>query len=284
MQIAKTIKEITVWRDSINSSLAFVPTMGALHEGHISLIKAAKKLCDNVVVSIFVNPAQFAADEDFDKYPRDFTKDEKLLKDNCVDMVFYPDDNEMYPVGFDTWVQVNQISQVLEGACRPTHFKGVTTVVLKLFNIVRPNIAVFGQKDAQQAVIIDKMVKDLNIPLQLHIVPTVRAVSGLALSSRNAYLATKELNAATSIYQALTAGKKLFDKGCRQADIIKQNVQQILQQELLISHIDYISLASIENLQELIEITDGTALLSVAVKIGQTHLIDNIILNEHVAK
>ncbi|MCL2474980.1 MAG: pantoate--beta-alanine ligase [Chloroflexi bacterium] len=278
MQLTTTIKEITAWRNSLSDSLALVPTMGALHQGHISLIKTAKQLCSQVAVSIFVNPSQFAAGEDFDKYPRDFAKDEKLLKDNGVDMLFYPDAKEIYPDDFDTWVQAEKMSRILEGTHRPTHFKGVTTIVLKLFNIIRPQIVVLGQKDAQQVVIINKMVKDLNIPLQLHVVPTVRTDSGLALSSRNAYLLPKELKAASCLYEALRAGKKLFDEGYRQAGVIKQNVRQILQQEPLISHIDYVSLASLEDLNELNEISDAPALLSIAVKIGSTRLIDNIIM------
>jgi len=250
--------------------------MGYLHEGHLSLARRAREECASVVVSIFVNPTQFAPNEDLDAYPRDLERDLRLLEEIGVDLVWTPTPEVMYPEGFQTWVTVEELTQVLEGASRPTHFRGVTTVVTKLFNGVQPQKAYFGQKDAQQAVVIKRMVKDLNFPVEIVVCPIVREPDGLAMSSRNTYLNPAERQAATVLYRSLSAAVDAFKAGERDADRLRAIVTEMVNAEPL-AELEYISCAHPETLQEL----DGEverALLSMAVRVGKTRLIDNMLV------
>ena len=250
--------------------------MGHLHEGHLALVRRAREENDTVAVSIFVNPTQFGPSEDFQTYPRDMPRDLALLKREDVDLVFSPPPNEMYPSSFDTWVEVGALTRKLEGASRPGHFKGVATVVIKLFNIVQPTRAYFGQKDAQQLLVITKMVEDMNVDLELIAVPTVREPDGLAMSSRNAYLTPQERKAAVILWQALTTAKEMWKKGERNAEEIRKVMSYLIEEEPL-AKLDYVSVADPESLEELGKIDRG-ALVSLAVWIGKTRLIDNISL------
>jgi pantoate--beta-alanine ligase len=257
-------------------TIGFVPTMGYFHEGHLSLMRIAKRKADVLVVSLFVNPTQFGPQEDFKKYPRNLTGDKKLLKDLKCDYLFYPHMKDMYPEGYETFVEVEKSKKVLEGAFRPEHFKGVTTIVAKLFNIVMPDVAVFGQKDFQQAVVIRMMVKDLNFPVRIIVAPTIREKSGLALSSRNSYLSGEEKKQALSLYNSLNLAKKLIKSGERDSKRIKEKMRRLIQKGPE-ARIDYISINDSETLEPLMKIK-GNILISLAVKIGKTRLIDNIIL------
>lgn len=253
--------------------------MGFLHEGHLSLVRAARRENDHVFVSIFVNPTQFGPTEDLSTYPRDTERDLKLLEAEGVDYVFMPPAAEMYPKGFEAAVEVGSVSLPLEGAARPGHFRGVATVVLKLFNIVQPHRAYFGKKDAQQLVVIRKMVSDLNVPVEICPQPTVREEDGLAMSSRNTYLDTPELRSgALVLSEALAFARELWDSGLRNPDQYRRNMRRVIEQEPA-AVIDYISIADPETLQELQEF-DGPALFSLAVRIGRTRLIDNTTLGE----
>lgn len=249
--------------------------MGYLHEGHISLVKQAKTENDISTVSIFVNPTQFGPKEDFKTYPRDINRDLKMLEP-YTDVVFIPSDKEMYPENYDTWVDVKCITEVLEGAIRPGHFKGVTTVVNKLFNIVQPTRAYFGQKDAQQVAVIKKMVKDLNMPLEIVVCPTVREPDGLAMSSRNMYLNTEQRKGVAVLYQALMKAKRMFEEGEKNVAEIRLAMMELIKKEPL-ANIEYISFADNETLKEAHLIKQPT-LVSMAVKFGRTRLIDNIVL------
>ena len=256
--------------------LGFVPTMGYLHEGHLSLVKRAKQDCENVVVSIFANPAQFAPDEDLDNYPRDIDRDLGLLTGIGTNLVWIPSVKNMYPDDFQTWINVEQVTKPLEGQVRNTHFRGVTTVVSKLFNAVRPDKAYFGQKDAQQAVVIKQMVRDLNYPIEIVICPIIREPDGLAMSSRNSYLNDRERQAALCLSRGLSTAEDAFQKGEKNADKIREIVARVVNEEQL-AELQYISCAHPETLEELggeIE----SCLLSMAVFIGRTRLIDNIVL------
>jgi pantoate--beta-alanine ligase len=258
-------------------TLGFVPTMGALHEGHLSLIRRARKETGFVVVSIFVNPIQFGQNEDLKKYPRNLKQDALLCRKEGADIIFYPDARDMYPKNFRTYVGVDGLSEVLCGRFRPGHFKGVTTVVAKLFNIVSPDIAYFGQKDAQQAIIIKKMVKDLDMPVTIKIMPTVRQKDGLALSSRNTYLNQNERKEAIVLYQALNLARSLIREGRSDtADIIRRMKRLINKKKT--SRIQYASIVDLENLRPVDRIKGGV-LIALAVWIGKTRLIDNIIIN-----
>ena len=261
---------------SENKSIGFVPTMGFLHEGHLSLIRRSVQDNDVAVVSIFVNPTQFGPNEDFASYPRDLERDLTLLENEKVDCVFTPDIEEMYPRDFSTYVCEERLSQHLCGASRPGHFRGVCTVVTKLFNIIRPDRAYFGQKDAQQAIVIKKMVADLNMNLEIIVVPTVRESDGLAMSSRNTYLNLKERQAATVLFKALSLARQSWQDGERDGDKIRQQMTSLIQKEPL-AKIDYVSIADPDTLEELKEI-DRPALASLAVRIGKARLIDNITL------
>jgi pantoate--beta-alanine ligase len=252
--------------------------MGFLHEGHLTLVKRAREDCSSVVTSIFINPTQFGANEDLSAYPRDIPRDLDLLAESGVDLVWVPDRNEMYPPDFQTWIEVEHVTKPLEGFYRPGHFRGVTTIVAKLLNAIQPTRVYFGQKDAQQSVVIRQMVKDLNIPVEVIVCPTVREPDGLALSSRNVYLNPKERRAAPVLYQALVAAKEAFYRGERDAAELRRIMIEIIEQVDL-ANLQYVSCADIVSLQEL-EGRIETGLLSLAVVIGKTRLIDNIILGE----
>ena len=260
-----------------NRTIGLVPTMGALHEGHLSLIHEARALCDVVVVSVFVNPAQFGPTEDFESYPRDLTRDSALLAEYNVDYVFAPTAEEIYPGGFSTYVTVDGLSDKLEGAARPGHFRGVSTVVAILINIVRPNFAFFGQKDAQQSIVIKQMIRDLAFDSEIVVLPIVREESGLAMSSRNAYLDHEERRAATILNRALSQARAAFDSGERSASRLVDLVRTTIEQEPL-ARIDYVSLNDAESLAKLDKIDDRPALLSLAVFFSKTRLIDNVVL------
>jgi len=262
-------------RDNMSGKVGFIPTMGYLHEGHISLVELAKKENDNVIVSIFVNPAQFGPNEDYQTYPRDKDRDIQLLNEAGVDVLFQPALEEIYPTGYETYVNVENSSQVLEGQKRPGHFKGVTTIVSKLFNIIQPTTAYFGQKDVQQVFIIKKMVKDLQFPIKIIVGDTVREPDGLAMSSRNVYLSKKEREDATVLFKSLEAAQVLFQKGETDAEKIKKTMKNLVQ--ITSGSIDYISIAHSETLKEVSIATKG-AIVSLAVYFGNTRLIDNIIL------
>jgi len=276
MKVAETISEMKQVRRALKEPVGFVPTMGYLHEGHISLVRAAKAENKSVVVSIFVNPTQFGPKEDLSKYPRDLKRDLAMLEKIGADVVFFPADKEMYPPGYDTWVDVDKLTKRLEGASRPTHFRGVTTIVTKLFNIVEADNAYFGQKDAQQALVIQKMANDLNMNVRVVVCPTVREPDSLAMSSRNVYLTPEQRKQATALHRSLTLAKDLYTKGERNATKIQQQMTELIQKEPL-AVIDYISIASPETLEEL-ETIQGKALVSMVVKFGNTRLLDNVTL------
>jgi len=254
-----------------------VPTMGALHQGHLSLIKLARKHADFVVVSIFVNPTQFGPQEDYKKYPRDLKKDAALCKSAGADLIFSPLPDEIYPKGFSTYINVEGLTQGLCGASRPGHFRGVATVVYKLFNIVRPDVAVFGQKDAQQLAVIKQMTKDLDLPVKIIGAPIVRERDGLAMSSRNAYLTMEERSEAPALYRALLKAKALAVSGQRSAVGIKSESKKILYRDAPLGEIDYIEIVDNKTLKPISEIQKGT-LIALAAKFPNARLIDNIVL------
>ncbi|RMG47867.1 MAG: pantoate--beta-alanine ligase [Acidobacteria bacterium] len=256
--------------------IGLVPTMGALHEGHLSLVRKARELADVVVVSVFVNPTQFGPAEDYDKYPRDLPRDADLCIQEGVDFLFAPEAADMYRPGHRTFVEVEGLSAVLEGASRPGHFRGVCTVVLKLFNIVKPHIAVFGQKDAQQAIIIRRMVEDLNVDVELVIAETVRHDDGLAMSSRNAYLNPEERRAARQLYAALARAEELVSTGERSVERIEAAAREVLAANPLVRP-DYVAVVDPRDLAPL-ERIEGEALLALAAWVGEARLIDNTIL------
>jgi pantoate--beta-alanine ligase len=276
MMIVSTLEELHSARPLLDGKLGFVPTMGYLHEGHISLARRAKAECDSVAVSIFVNPTQFGPNEDLSKYPRDLERDLHLLEDAGVDLVWTPTPEIMYPAGFQTWVEVEEMTRPLEGAQRPGHFRGVTTVVAKLFNAIQPTKAYFGQKDAQQAAVIRQMTKDLNFPIEIVVCPIVREPDGLAMSSRNVYLDANQRNAATVLYRSLSAAKEEYDKGERDAEKLRRKMKEVIESEPL-AQLQYVSCADYDTLQELEKVT-GKTLLSMAVFFGKTRLIDNFVL------
>jgi len=276
MQVVKTISGIRKLRQQLSGSVGFVATMGYLHDGHLALVKQARVENDVVVVSIFINPTQFAPSEDLTVYPRDLKRDLKLLEQEKTDIVFIPSKEEMYPAGFNTWTDVEGITAKLEGACRPGHFRGVATVVAKLFNIIQPTRAYFGQKDAQQLMVIKRMVADLNIDLEIVVVPTVRESDGLAMSSRNTYLNPEERPAATVLFKALSLAKELWQQGEKDADQIRRQLISRIEKDPL-AKIDYISIADVNTLEEL-KVIKPPALASLAVRIGKTRLIDNMLL------
>ena len=280
MQVVETIAAIKELRRKISGSVGLVPTMGYLHQGHLALVRKARAENSTVVASIFVNRAQFELNEDFGAYPRDLNRDLKLLDSEGADIVFIPRDQEMYPPGFSSWVDVERASRRLEGASRPGFFRGVATICAKFFNIVQPTRAYFGQKDAQQALIIKKLVADLNMNLEIVVVPTVRESNGLAMSSRNTYLNPEERQAATVLFKALTLAQQLWQNGEKDADKIREAMTSLIRKEPL-SQIDYVSVADANDLEEL-KVVDRPTLVSLAVRIGKTRLIDNIILEMDV--
>ncbi|MDA0733429.1 MAG: pantoate--beta-alanine ligase [Chloroflexi bacterium] len=277
MQIIKSIEDMNQACRKARRPLGLVPTMGALHQGHLALVRQARTENATVAASIFVNPTQFGANEDLAQYPRDLEHDLDLLEHEGVELVFTPTPEAIYPPGFNTWIDVGEIGGKLEGAHRPGHFRGVATVVAKLFNIAQPDRAYFGQKDGQQTLVIRQLVRDLNLGLDMVIVPTVREPDGLALSSRNAYLTPEQRRAAPVIYQSLCRAKEDWREGNRDAESLRQTVRETLEREPLIERIDYISLADTTTLAEL-ETVEGRTILLVAVKLGTPRLIDNIIL------
>jgi pantoate--beta-alanine ligase len=274
MQVAKTIPEIKALRQKAKGTVGFVPTMGYLHEGHLVLVKNAKAENSSAIASIYVNPTQFGPREDFRAYPRDLNRDLDLLQKVDTDIVFVPVDDEMYPPRFSSWVDVEKVTERLEGASRPGHFRGVATVVAKLFNIVQPTRAYFGQKDAQQVVVIKRMMADLNMNVEVVVVPTVRESDGLAMSSRNIYLNSRERQAATVLFKALTLARQLRRDGEKDAAKIRREMTALIQKEPL-AQIDYVSIADAETLAEL-NLLDRPAVASLAVRVGKTRLIDNM--------
>lgn len=277
MKICETISDVRDVRGSgpsVSETWGLVPTMGYLHEGHLSLVRRARAENDYVAVSIFVNPTQFAPDEDFNAYPRDLQRDLALLDQEGVDLVFTPGEEVLYPPDFQTSVVVSEITQRLEGAARPTHFQGVTTIVAKLFNIVQPHRAYFGQKDAQQVVVIKRMIQDLNFNIEIVVCPVVREADGLAMSSRNARLAPAVRTAATVLYRALSAARDAIRAGKKDGDELRELMVAEVTAEPL-ARLDYVSVAHPETLQELKQVEDR-ALLSGAIFVGDVRLIDNI--------
>lgn len=277
MKVINTIAKMRQARKGLDGPIGFVPTMGYLHQGHLSLVRKARSENETVVASIFVNPKQFGPREDLSRYPRDTEQDlEKLVKEK-TDIVFMPAGDEMYPPNFNSWVEVAGLTDKLEGLSRPALFRGVTTIVAKLFNIVRPDRAYFGQKDAQQLMVISKMVKDLDMDLEIVSCPTVREPDGLAMSSRNSYLNPDERLAAAVLYRALVLAEQLWSRGEKDAGKIRDEMRRLIEKQPL-TEIDYISLADINTLDEMDEIK-APVLVSLAVEIGRTRLIDNTVLD-----
>jgi pantoate--beta-alanine ligase len=276
MKLINSIQEMKSLRKETQGTVGFVPTMGYLHEGHLSLVQQSVKDNRTTVVSIYVNPTQFGPNEDFQSYPRDLERDLNLLKKEHTDIVFFPSNNEMYPDDYCTWVDVEKITNRLEGEIRPGHFRGVATIVTKLLNIVQPDKSYFGQKDAQQALVIKKMVKDLNMNLEVIIMPTLREKDGLAMSSRNTYLNPTERKAATILFKALSLAKQLKETDETKSDNIRTRMESLIKSEPL-ALIEYVSIADTETLEELSTLK-GQSLVSMAVRVGKTRLIDNIII------
>ncbi len=276
MLVLTSIADFRREREALGGSLGFVPTMGFLHDGHLSLVRAAVAENDHVAVSIFVNPTQFGPNEDFSRYPRDEARDLALLREAGVDLVLMPSVEEMYPAGATAYVDVGPMSDVLEGKARPGHFRGVATIVLKLFEVVRPSRAYFGRKDAQQLIVIRKMVRDLDLPVEVVAMPTLREADGLAMSSRNSYLSPSERESALCLYRALTLAQEMWTRGVRDAGTYRSRMRDVIENEEAAS-IDYVSVADPETLEEL-ERVHGPTLVSMAVRIGRTRLIDNVSL------
>jgi pantoate--beta-alanine ligase len=275
MKVVKTIGEVRAAR-AVFPTLGLVPTMGFLHEGHASLIERAKAECGAVAVSIFVNPTQFGPSEDLTRYPRDLDRDLTRLRDTAVDLAFVPEVDQIYPAGFATSIDVGPLATILEGASRPGHFAGVATVVAKLFNIVQPTRAYFGQKDAQQCAVIRHMVRDLDLPVEIVVRPTIRDASGLAVSSRNSYLTPAEHDQATVLFRALSAANAAFAAGERTAAVLRAIVTDMIAGEPAV-RLDYVSIADPESLEEC-ELAGPGAVVSLAAFVGKTRLIDNLAL------
>ncbi|MCP5048642.1 MAG: pantoate--beta-alanine ligase [bacterium] len=282
MKTVKTLSEFKDIRDHWHRqshTIGFVPTMGYLHEGHLSLVDQSKRENRKTVVSIFINPAQFGPNEDLEAYPRDVLRDSGLLEEKGVDAVFLPAATELYPAGFSSYVEVERLGDVLCGASRPGHFRGVTTIVLKLFNIVRPHYAYFGRKDAQQAIIIKKMVKDLNMEPVIRTLPIVRDADGLALSSRNTYLSPGEREAALCLPRSLQWAKSQIEAGLRDAAAVKKGIRDEINRQPEITA-DYVEVSSLDRLESLTTVDTRNTLVAAAVRVGQTRLIDNFILGD----
>ena len=277
MITVKTLEDLRITRANLVAPVGLVPTMGYLHEGHLSLVRAARVECASVVVSIFVNPAQFGPNEDLARYPRDLPRDLALLAKENVDLVWMPEVEGVYPPGFQTWVTVEEITRPLEGSVRPGHFRGVATVVAKLFNAVQPDKAYFGQKDAQQAAVIRQMARDLDFNLEIVVCPIWREPDGLAMSSRNTYLSPAERQAATVLSRALKTAQAAYSAGELSAEALRQVMTHTIQSEPL-ARLQYVSCADPDTLQELQGALTGRALLSMAVFIGNTRLIDNLLI------
>ena len=276
VHVTVTIPGMRRYRSILTEPVGFVPTMGYLHEGHLSLVREARVSNNSVVVSIFVNPAQFGPQEDFTSYPRDTDRDLALLAGEKADIVFIPSASDMYPERYGVYIDGGPVTERLEGTCRPGHFRGVNTVVAKLFNIVKPTRAYFGQKDAQQAVVIRKMASDLNMDVDIVTLPTVREEDGLAMSSRNTYLNPEERRAATVLYRSLCLAEQHWQSGEEKATRLRQEMTELIKSEPL-ARIDYVSIADMETLEEM-ETIEPPALVSLAVRIGKTRLIDNTVI------
>ena len=274
MKIISTIQEFRIWRKGIKGFVGFVPTMGALHAGHLSLVKKSVNICRNTIVSIYLNPAQFSTGEDLDSYPNKVKSDIEQLKYYQTDCVFLPSDSDMYPRGFSSSIQIADISMVLEGKSRPHFFQGVTTVVSKLFNIVEPSHAFFGEKDAQQLRVIQKMVTDLNFPIEIISCPIIREKNGLAMSSRNQYLTNDEREQASAVFLGLESGRDLLIAGEKNAKTVRDKIVEIISSESSLT-IDYVSVADIYTLEEITSKIEKDILVSVAVYLGKVRLIDN---------
>ena len=277
MKVVSNNKQISRVCREAAKPVGLVPTMGALHAGHLSLVDQARSDNGTVVVSIFVNPTQFGDQNDLSQYPRDIESDLALLRQHGVDLVYIPSVQEVYPDGFDTWVNVGSLADKLEGLHRPGHFRGVATVVSKLFNVMRPDRAYFGQKDGQQTVVIQKLAKDLDMGVEIVVMPTIREADGLAMSSRNAQLSADDRKAAPVVYKALCNAYRRWAEGERNADNLKDAAKSVLLTESIIKSIDYVSVASMTTLDE-VDLIDENAILSVAVEIGSVRLIDNMVL------
>jgi len=280
MRLITNIQEMRLFSSDVKKSgktIVFVPTMGYLHDGHGSLLAKGRELGDILVMSIFVNPIQFGAKEDYAAYPRDLNNDLKMAEANKVDIVFSPTAEDMYPEGFQTYIEVERMSSHLCGLSRPGHFRGVATVVIKLFNIIKPDTALFGEKDFQQLLVIKRMVQDLNIGIDVVGMPIIREEDGLAMSSRNSHLNKSERKAALCLFQAIMKGKDMYESGIKDAEPILKEVRNIIEAEPL-AVVDYIRVCDINTLEDLEKITDK-ALLALAVKIGKTRLVDNIVLS-----
>lgn len=279
MRVIKEIWEMhTISRQQrlTKETVGFVPTMGAFHPGHVSLMKKAKLGCDRVVVSIFVNPLQFGANEDYQQYPRDLERDCSIASQEAIDLLFLPDNKKFYPEGYASHVEVEKLGNMLCGASRPGHFRGVTTVVAKLFNIVKPDIAYFGQKDYQQALIIRKMVQDLAFDVEIEVLPIIRRRDGLAMSSRNAYLNKEEKRNARLLYQSLQTAEKLISDGERDVKNILLQTRQVLEPTV---RVDYINICNSQTLEPLTTLNSGKILIALAAFVGEVRLIDNILVD-----
>ncbi|MEJ5250837.1 MAG: pantoate--beta-alanine ligase [Chthonomonadetes bacterium] len=277
MQVAKTVREVRAWTKLARAegkTIGFVPTMGYFHEGHLNLMRRAKAECDLCVVSLFVNPTQFGPSEDYQRYPRDFTRDAAMAESVGVDLIFAPEVDEMYPEGYQTWVELTEITRRLEGAARPSHFRGVATVCTKLFNIVQADRAYFGKKDYQQLKVIQRLVKDLNIPVEIVPCETTREPDGLAMSSRNTYLNPQERQAATVLYRALCAGRDAILAGERDGAKVQKLVEEVIATEPLVKT-EYVDVADAETLEPL-QTLKGEVLISLAARVGVARLIDNV--------
>ncbi len=277
MRVVRSVKEMQAISRSYfrtGKEVGFVPTMGYLHEGHLSLVRKAKEENAIVVVSIFVNPTQFGPNEDYERYPRDEERDKKLLEKEEVDYLFIPSVSEMYPENFSTYVEVLELTEGLCGAKRPGHFRGVATVVTKLLNIVQPTRAYFGEKDYQQLQVIKRLVRDLNIPVEIVGCPIVREKDGLAMSSRNTYLSPEERKSALSLYRGLKLAEELFEKGERNPEVIKEKVKEFILSHPHVKKVDYIEIVDPENLKPVKEVKEGDV-IALAVFVGNTRLIDN---------
>jgi len=285
MKVIKSVKKMQSFSESLRGQgkrIALVPTMGYFHEGHLSLMKEAKKTADCVVVSIYVNPTQFGPQEDFSKYPRDLDRDLKMAESVNADVVFYPSNKEMYPAYYQTYIVVEDVTQNLCSLSRPGHFRGVTTVCNKLFNIVKPHVAIFGKKDFQQYVTIKRMVDDLNMDLQIIGFPTVREKDGLAMSSRNKYLTKDERPSALTLFQSLKLAQKLYSKGERKTSVMIKEVEKLIERTPFTA-IDYVKICDAETLEDIHEIK-SRSVMALAVKVGKTRLIDNHVFGEKLKK
>jgi pantoate--beta-alanine ligase len=281
MKTIKSVKKMQSYSESLRlqgKRIAFVPTMGYFHEGHLTLMKEAKKMADFVAVSIYVNPAQFGPQEDFSKYPRDLKRDLKMAESVDVDVIFYPPNDEIYPADYQTYVDVEKVTRNLCGISRPGHFRGVTTICLKLFNIVKPHIAIFGKKDFQQYISIKRMVDDLNLDLQIIGLSTVREADGLAMSSRNKYLQNNERSSALTLSASLKLAQKLYSGGERKASVIINEVKKLIKKADS-TEIDYVKICETNTLSDVNEIK-SQSVIALAVKIGKTRLIDNHVFGE----